>query len=41
LRIVLYSGGALSWAAAMRTIERHGRDDVRLLFTDTCMEDEE
>jgi 3'-phosphoadenosine 5'-phosphosulfate sulfotransferase (PAPS reductase)/FAD synthetase len=40
-RIVMYSGGALSWAAAMRTIERHGRDGVRLLFTDTSMEDED
>lgn len=39
MRVVLYSGGALSWAAAMRTIERHGRDDVHLLFTDTSMED--
>lgn len=38
-RVVFYSGGALSWAAAMRTIERHGRDDVVLLFTDTNMED--
>lgn len=25
----------------MRTIQRHGRDDVRLLFTDTLMEDED
>lgn len=41
MRIVMYSGGALSWAAAMRTIERHGRHDVRLLFTDTSMEDED
>lgn len=41
LRVVLYSGGALSWAAAMRTIETHGRDGVRLLFTDTSMEDED
>lgn len=41
MRIVLYSGGVLSWAAAMRTIERHGRDNVRLLFTDTSMEDED
>lgn len=41
MRIVFYSGGALSWAAAMRTIERHGRADVRLLFTDTSMEDED
>lgn len=41
MRVIFYSGGALSWAAAMRTIERHGRDDVRLLFTDTSMEDED
>lgn len=40
-RIVMYSGGALSWAAAMRTIEHHGRDNVLLLFTDTSMEDED
>jgi len=40
-RIVMYSGGALSWAAAMRTIERHGREAVQLLFTDTSMEDED
>lgn len=41
MRVVLYSGGALSWAAAMRTIVRYGRDGVRLLFTDTSMEDED
>lgn len=41
MRIVMYSGGCLSWAAAMRTIEHHGRDNVRLLFTDTKMEDED
>lgn len=41
MRVVLYSGGALSWAAAMRTIERHARDDLVLLFTDTSMEDED
>jgi 3'-phosphoadenosine 5'-phosphosulfate sulfotransferase (PAPS reductase)/FAD synthetase len=40
-RVVFYSGGALSWAAAMRTIERHGRDNLTLLFTDTRMEDED
>jgi hypothetical protein len=40
-RVVMYSGGALSWAAAMRTIERHGRENLRLLFTDTSMEDED
>lgn len=38
-RVVFYSGGALSWAAASRTIERHGRDGLTLLFTDTQMED--
>ena len=41
MRVVFYSGGALSWAAAMRTIERHGMDDLVLLFTDTSMEDED
>ena len=40
-RIVFYSGGALSWAAAMRTIEQHGRDNITLLFTDTSMEDDD
>lgn len=40
-RVVMYSGGALSWAAAMRTIERHGRNSLTLLFTDTSMEDED
>lgn len=38
-RIVMFSAGACSWAAAMRTIERHGRDDVELLFADTQIED--
>lgn len=38
-RIVMFSAGACSWAAAMRTIERHGKDDVELLFADTKIED--
>lgn len=38
-RIVMFSAGAGSWAAAMRSIERHGRDGVELLFADTKIED--
>jgi hypothetical protein len=40
-RIVMFSGGAASWAAARRVVERYGADDVTLLFTDTLMEDED
>jgi hypothetical protein len=32
--VVMFSGGIGSWAAASRVIERHGRDDVVLLFAD-------
>jgi len=39
--LVLFSGGIGSWAAAMRTTERYGRENVRLLFTDTKTEDED
>ena len=39
--VVLFSGGAASWAAARRVVERHGREDVTLLFTDTMTEDED
>lgn len=35
----MFSAGACSWAAAMRTIERHGRENVELLFADTQIED--
>lgn len=38
-RVVMFSGGICSWAAAKRTVERHGTDDVVLLFTDTKIED--
>jgi len=38
-RVVLYSGGVASWATAARVIERHGTDDLVLLFTDTMTED--
>lgn len=37
----MFSGGVGSWAAAKRVAERHGTDDLTLLFTDTCMEDED
>lgn len=38
---MLFSGGAASWAAARRVAERHGTDDLTLLFTDTMTEDED
>jgi 3'-phosphoadenosine 5'-phosphosulfate sulfotransferase (PAPS reductase)/FAD synthetase len=38
-RIVMYSGGLGSWAAADRVIARHGVNDVTLLFCDTLIED--
>lgn len=37
--IVSYSGGAGSWGAARRLIEKHGKDDVILVFMDTNSED--
>lgn len=39
--LVQLSGGIGSWAAARRVIERHGTQDVHLLFADTRMEDED
>lgn len=38
-RVVMFSGGIGSWAAAARVIERQGRAGVTLLFADTRMED--
>ena len=38
-RVVMFSGGVGSWAAAKRTVERHGRDGLVLLFADTLIED--
>lgn len=35
----MFSGGVGSWAAARRTVDAHGPDDVVLLFTDTLVED--
>lgn len=40
-RVVMFSGGVGSWAAAKRVVERHGKDDVVLLFADTLIEDED
>jgi len=39
--IVMFSGGAGSWAAAKRVAERHDTKDLLLLFADTLMEDED
>lgn len=39
--IVRFSGGASSFLAAHRVVERFGRDGVCLLFADTMMEDED
>lgn len=38
-RVVMFSGGVGSWAAAKRVAEKHGTDDLTLLFTDTLIED--
>ena len=40
--VVMYSGGIMSWATAMRVAERMSDDDnLVLLFTDTKMEDDD
>lgn len=39
--VVMFSGGNGSWAAAKRVAERHGTENMVLLFTDTRMEDED
>jgi 3'-phosphoadenosine 5'-phosphosulfate sulfotransferase (PAPS reductase)/FAD synthetase len=41
MHIVLFSGGAGSWAAAKRVASQHGTSDLVLLFTDTKSEDED
>ncbi|HEY5657934.1 MAG TPA: hypothetical protein VIY27_09110 [Myxococcota bacterium] len=40
-RVVMFSGGVGSWAAARRVAERHGTDELTLLFADTRIEDED
>lgn len=37
--VVFYSGGLGSFATALRVIEKHGTDNLTLLFTDTLIED--
>lgn len=37
--IVFFSGGIGSWFCAKRVIEKHGKENVLLLFTDTKIED--
>ena len=39
--IVSYSGGLNSFATAERVIEKHGKENVLLVFTDTKSEDED
>lgn len=39
--IVFYSGGIGSYATAKRVIEKQGKENVILLFTDTLIEDED
>ncbi len=38
--VVMFSGGAASYVAAKRVIERYGKENVTLLFADTRTEDE-
>lgn len=40
-RIVMFSGGIGSWAAAKRVAEQYGTEELTLLFTDTRSEDED
>lgn len=40
-RVVMFSAGGGSWAAAKRVAERHGTENLTLLFTDTLFEDED
>lgn len=39
--VVSFSGGACSFWAAARVVEKHGPENVTLLFADTMMEDED
>jgi hypothetical protein len=41
MRIVMFSGGVASWAAAKRVADQHGTADLILLFADTLIEDED
>jgi 3'-phosphoadenosine 5'-phosphosulfate sulfotransferase (PAPS reductase)/FAD synthetase len=37
--VVFFSGGAASWAAGKKAVEKYGKDNTTLLFTDTLIED--
>ena len=39
--VVFFSGGISSWALAKRVAQKHGTENLRLLFTDTKIEDED
>lgn len=39
--IIFYSGGIGSWMTAKRVVEKEGKENVILLFTDTLIEDED
>jgi len=39
--VVMFSGGVGSWMAAKRVAEKHGTDNLILLFADTLIEDED
>lgn len=39
--IVMYSGGAGSWATAMKVREQYGAENLYLVFADTLVEDED
>lgn len=39
--IIFYSGGIGSYFTAKRVIDKYGKEDVKLLFTDTLIEDED
>lgn len=39
--VIMFSGGIGSWMAARRVAERHGTDNLTLLFCDTLIEDED
>jgi hypothetical protein len=41
LHVVNFSGGLCSFWAAHRVVQRHGKDNVVLLFADTLIEDED
>ena len=41
IHMVMFSGGAGSWAAAKRVVATHGKENVVLVFADTLMEDED